>query len=97
MLVGALLLAIGAVAARTRDGTGAARPGGVRPAGPVMLTATALSIDQAVQMAEQRFHARVVKAETERDGGHTVYVLRLLDEAGRVWTVRVDAASGAVL
>ncbi len=56
----------------------------------------ALSIDQAVKMVEQRFHARVVKAETQRDNGRTVYVLRLLDDSGRVWTVRVDAAGGAV-
>ncbi len=54
-------------------------------------------MDQAVRMAEQRYHARVVKAEAQRDNGHTVYVLRLLNDAGRVWTVRVDAASGAVL
>ncbi|HLY52921.1 MAG TPA: hypothetical protein VKQ31_07935 [Steroidobacteraceae bacterium] len=47
-------------------------------------------------MTEDRFHARVVKAETQRDNGHVIYVLRLLDEAGHVWTVRVDAASGAM-
>ena len=56
-----------------------------------------MSMDQAVKMAEQRFHARVVKAEAEQENGHKVYVLRLLSEAGRVWTVRVDAASGALL
>jgi uncharacterized membrane protein YkoI len=39
----------------------------------------------------------VVKAEAEQENGHKVYVLRLLSEAGRVWTVRVDAASGALL
>jgi len=63
----------------------------------IVLAAASVSMDEAVKMAEQRFHARVVKAETQRDNGHTVYVLRLLNEAGRVWTVRVDAASGALL
>lgn len=48
-------------------------------------------------MTEVRYHARVVKAEAQHDNGHVIYVLRLLNEAGRVWTVRVDAASGAVL
>ena len=57
---------------------------------------TSVSMDQAVKMAEQRFQARVVKAESQRDGARTVYVLRLLNESGRVWTVRVDAASGAI-
>jgi uncharacterized membrane protein YkoI len=55
-----------------------------------------LSMDQAVRMVEERYHARVVKAQTERDEGRTLYVLRLLNDAGRVWTVRVDAASGEV-
>ena len=63
----------------------------------VVLTAASMSMDQAVKMAEQRFHARVVKAEAEQENGRTVYVLRLLNEAGRVWTVRVDASSGALL
>jgi uncharacterized membrane protein YkoI len=57
----------------------------------------AVSMDQAVRLVEQRYHARVVKAETEKDNGHTVYVLRLLnDTSGKVWTVRVDATSGVV-
>jgi uncharacterized membrane protein YkoI len=58
--------------------------------------AAELSMDQAVKMVERRFHARVVKAVTQKDGGRTVYQLRLLNDAGRVWTVRVDAASGSV-
>jgi uncharacterized membrane protein YkoI len=55
-----------------------------------------LSMDQAVKNVERQYHARVVKAETQRAGERTTYVLRLLDDSGKVWTVRVDAASGAV-
>lgn len=66
-------------------------------AAPAVATAAPqLSMDQAVKMAEQRYHARVVKAEAQRNGGQTVYVLRLLDDSGKVWTVHVDAASGAM-
>ena len=61
------------------------------------VTNGAVSMDQAVQMVEQRYHARVVKAQTLKEEGRTVYVLRLLDDAGKVWTVRVNAANGAVL
>jgi uncharacterized membrane protein YkoI len=64
---------------------------------PTALAAPTMSMDEAVKMAEQRYHARVVKAEAQSDNGHVVYVLRLLNESGRVWTVRVDAASGTVL
>jgi uncharacterized membrane protein YkoI len=63
----------------------------------VAVTSSAVSMDQAVQMVEQRYHARVVRAQTQREEGRTVYVLRLLNDSGKVWTVRVDAANGAVL
>jgi len=63
----------------------------------VSVTSSAVSMDQAVQMVEQRYHARVVRAQTQREEGRTVYVLRLLNDSGKVWTVRVDAANGAVL
>jgi uncharacterized membrane protein YkoI len=69
---------------------GPAQAGVAQPSG-------SLSLDQAVKMAEQRLHARVVKAETERDNGRTVYVLRMLNDAGHVWTVHVDAANGTLI
>jgi uncharacterized membrane protein YkoI len=62
-----------------------------------MVASAGVSMDQAVKMVEERFRARVVRAETQRDGGHKIYVLRLLNDAGHVWTVRVDAANGEVL
>jgi uncharacterized membrane protein YkoI len=57
----------------------------------------AVSLDAIVRQMEQRFNARVVRAETREEKGRTVYVLRLLSEDGKVWTVKVDADSGAVL
>lgn len=63
----------------------------------VALATPSISMDDAVKMAEQHFRARVLKATTEQENGHTVYVLRLLSDAGRVWTVRMDASSGAFL
>jgi uncharacterized membrane protein YkoI len=63
---------------------------------PVTL-APSMSLDQAVKMAEQRFKARVVRAEAQQNGGSTIYVLRMLNESGRVWIIRVDASNGAVL
>ncbi len=56
-----------------------------------------LSLDQAVRLVEQRYRGRVVRADTERDEGRTLYVMRVLDDGGHVWSVRVDADSGAVL
>ena len=67
-----------------------ARPAQVRGQG-------GLSLDAVVQMVQQRYNARVVRAETRQEDGRTVYVLRLLNADGKVWSVRVDADSGAVL
>jgi uncharacterized membrane protein YkoI len=66
------------------------------PRGAVVASAS-VSMDQAVKMAEQRFKARVVRAEAQHEGVHTVYILKLLNDAGHVWTVRVDATNGAIL
>ncbi len=95
--IGLALLLAGPEAAGASGDSPPSTPAPVHEAAVTALTTTSMSMDEAVKMAEQRFHARVVKAETQHDNGHTVYVLRLLNEAGRVWTVRVDAASGALL
>ena len=87
LLLMPLLLAAGSIAALSL----APVPARTAPAaGGIM------SMDQAVKMAEKRFHARVVKAETHKEGGSNVYVLRLLNETGHVWTVQFDAATGSV-
>jgi len=63
---------------------------------PPAVTQPPVSLDRAVAQAEQHFKARVVRATEEDVDGHHVYVLRLLSEEGRVWTVRVDAQTGAM-
>ena len=55
-----------------------------------------MSLDQAVEMAQRRFRAKAVKAETVESGGKRVHQIRLLSAEGKVWTVRVDAESGAM-
>lgn len=55
-----------------------------------------LSRAQAVALVQRRYRARVVRAHLlQVSGGHPVYELRLLSAAGMVWTVRIDAYSGA--
>lgn len=55
-----------------------------------------VSLDQAVEMAQRRFRAKAVRAETVDSGGKRVHQIRLLSAEGKVWTVRVDAESGAM-
>lgn len=53
-----------------------------------------LSLDQAVAQAERRYKARAVRAEEKRHGERIEYRIRLLGEDGRVFEVRIDAATG---
>jgi len=58
-----------------------------RPAGGI-------SIDQAIQIAERQYGARVVRADVAEVNGRRVYVLRMLSEKGVVRTVKIDAETG---
>jgi hypothetical protein len=84
-----IVLAIGACTCAASATTPSPTPARVA-AGP------AVSLDQAITKVEHQLHARVVRADAQSAQGHTTYVLRLLNDAGRVWTVQVDAASGAI-
>lgn len=55
-----------------------------------------ISLDQAVQMAQSRYGAKAVKAQTVSDGGRRVHQIRLLSTEGKVWMVRVDAETGSI-
>ena len=54
----------------------------------------AISLDEAVARAERRYNARAVRAEEKRHGDRVEYRTRLLGDDGRVFEVRVDAATG---
>jgi hypothetical protein len=53
-----------------------------------------ISLDEAVARAERQYRARVVRTDVQDEDGRKVYVLKLLSEDGRVFTVRIDAQSG---
>ncbi|HEX7417130.1 MAG TPA: PepSY domain-containing protein [Steroidobacteraceae bacterium] len=94
------LLLLGAAAGATAHPNAGQPPAGgsaVAAGGAQAFSVSGMTLDQAVAMVSKQFAARVVRAETKTVDGRTLYVLRLLNDQGRVWTVRVDAASGAVL
>ena len=98
VLAVATVLAVAAPAIQAAEAQRAVGSGcGAGGAACLTVAAASVSLEQAVKMAEQRFKARVVRAETQHDAGHTVYVLRMLNESGHVWIVRVDASNGALL
>ena len=53
-----------------------------------------ISLDEAVSRAERQYKARVVRTDVQDEDGRKVYVLKLLSDNGRVFTVRVDAQTG---
>jgi uncharacterized membrane protein YkoI len=55
-----------------------------------------VSLDQAVEMAQRRYRAKAVRAETIRQGDRRIHQIRLLSADGKVLNVRVDAESGAM-
>jgi uncharacterized membrane protein YkoI len=52
------------------------------------------SLDQVISRIERKNKARVVRTDVVNEGSQCIYVLRLLSDEGRVWTLRVDSRSG---
>ena len=65
-----------------------------RDGGARTLADRAISLDEAVSQAERRYKARAVRAEEKRHGDRVEYRIRLLADDGRVFEIRVDAATG---
>lgn len=63
---------------------------------PSRTLAESLSLDEAVALMEKQYDARVVRAEEKDEKGRRVYRIRLLSADGRVFDVKVDAATGQV-
>lgn len=55
-----------------------------------------LTLDQAVELAQRRYRAKAVRAETVRNGDKVEHRIRLLSSDGKVRNVSVDAESGAM-
>jgi len=54
-----------------------------------------MSLDQAVALVQSKYGARVIRANTVEEDGRAVHYIRLMSpDRSRVWTVRIDAATG---
>jgi uncharacterized membrane protein YkoI len=70
-------------------------PAQVRGSQPPRELSRELTREQALQLVQQRYAARVVRTEMAEQSGRRVFVFRLLSAGGKVWSVRIDAQSGA--
>ncbi|MEX0735369.1 MAG: PepSY domain-containing protein [Steroidobacteraceae bacterium] len=89
-----LCLVLASAAFPAADAFAADRQRGPGRGGERAFADRAISLDEAVARAERRYKARAVRAEEKRHGDRIEYRIRLLGDDGRVFEVRVDAASG---
>jgi uncharacterized membrane protein YkoI len=62
---------------------------------PVTFQSGGISLEQAVAMVQSKYGAKVMRANSVEEDGRVVHYIRLMTpDRSRVWTVRVDAASG---
>jgi len=95
LLPAVLVVAAFAPGAQAHSMPGPAYAGStVEPARAIAEPRDGISLNEAVSRAEAQYHARVVRTEVVDEDGRKVYVLKLLSENGRVFTVRIDANSG---
>ncbi|RYG70759.1 hypothetical protein EON77_13550 [bacterium] len=88
LALAAILAAASAVSAAGDAGAS------VAPAALWAVRHGASPVDQIIEQVERRHRAHVVRVGQEEIDGRRIYVLRLLSDQGRVWTVRVDAETG---
>ena len=78
---------------------GALKAGGVDWDDPVVseVARDSMSLNEAVSRAKRSFPGRVLRAETQNRGDRRIHVVRILNEQGKVRTLRFDAKTGKPL
>lgn len=88
LALAAMLLAAPAGAAGRRDheqARAALAAGQIRP------------LAELLAEVERRFEGRVIATELERDDGRWIYEFRLVPPSGRMFMLKLDAATGALI
>lgn len=55
------------------------------------------SLAELLAEVERRYVGRVIETELERDDGRWIYEITILPPSGRVFELKLDAATGALL
>src|SRR5690348_18303971 len=104
ILAAALALTISLVLVATHAGTTMPSPRSTGASAAVTAAAVAvpaaggaeLTRAQAIALVQGRYGARVVRTTLSQEkDGRKLYIFRLLSGNGKVWTVRIDAQTGA--
>jgi len=63
----------------------------------LMESGAILPLETVLTSIQQQRSGRILEVELEERHDRYIYEVELLDEAGRVWEMRIDAVSGRVL
>lgn len=88
-LLGVLLLAAAAVPAGADDDHITARK--LRESGEIM------PLEKIIERARAEKPGEVLETELDRKNGRYVYEVEIVDEAGQVWEIKLDAGTGALI
>ena len=58
---------------------------------------TILSLEQILDHLDTRAEGKILEVEFEREDGHYIYEIEILDDSGLVRELEVDAVSGEIL
>jgi len=88
-LLGVLLLAAAVVPAAADDDHVTARK--LRESGQIM------PLEKIVERARSEKPGEVLETELDRENGRYFYEVEIVDEAGQVWDIKLDAGTGALI
>ncbi|MGD8587195.1 MAG: PepSY domain-containing protein [Chromatiales bacterium] len=63
----------------------------------LMEAGTILPLETVLESVRQQRSGRILEVELEERHDRYIYEIEMLDQAGRVWEMRIDAVTGRVL
>ena len=73
------------------------RDDGHREAQRLLESGAILPLETVLEKARSTQPGRILEVELEREGSRFIYEIELLDEAGVVWELELDAVSGELV
>jgi len=90
-------LSLGLLAAQLGAAPAAASELGAAAARELQRQGLILPLEDILRRVRGHRSGRLLDVELEREGGRYIYELELLDDAGRVWELQLDAGDGALI
>ena len=56
-----------------------------------------LSLEKILSLNSKQIKGRVLEVELEREHSRLIYEIKILDDKGRVWELKIDARTGKII